>query len=352
MKYSQRDIRKFFERKLSREDAKSMMDWINSAEGEAQMGSMIEEVWKEENQVVDIQTPKRKNLNKTRGFVDPDTINPTLHPQKQKQFIVWFGVAASLVLLTAFGFAFFSLNPTPSEPPIAHVEPIAPSIKETAPGQRKLVVLPDGSRVTLNADSRIKYGQDFSTNRVIELEGEAFFEVVKDAAHPFSVVSHDLTTTALGTSFNIKAYGAEAPVQVTLATGKVKVEDNLPLTPAIVMDPGEGVRFDPKTSEILKSKVDLKGALSWQDGILHFEKVPFNEVLTELERWYGIQFDVPTRTNLPTYRCSGTFGPNEYLSNVLEALSYSVDFTYEINAKNVMLDFNSNKPMKHQEKPS
>lgn len=352
MKFSQKKIKGFFEGKLSQEEAKSMVDWINSAEGEAGMGSMIEEAWEEENQVLDNHTPNRNHTKTPRGFVHPNSINQTIQLPKSKQTKLWFGIAAAAVLLFAAGFVFYSLNPTSTETPIARIEQFFPVTKTTSPGQRKLVVLPDGSRVTLNADSRIEYGQDFQTNRLIQLEGEAFFEVVKDAEHPFSVISHDLTTTALGTSFNIKAYGAEAPVQVTLATGKVKVEDNLPLTPAIVMDPGEGVRFDPKTSEILKSKVDLKGALSWQDGILHFEKVPFNEVLTELERWYGIQFDVPTRTNLPTYRCSGTFGPNEYLSNVLEALSYSVDFTYEINAKNVMLDFNPNKPMKHQEKPS
>jgi ferric-dicitrate binding protein FerR (iron transport regulator) len=341
-------MRKFFEGKLSREEAKSMMDWINSTEGEDQMGSMIEETWKEENPATKNRTRDRKNISKTAGFVDPTPINPKIHTRKPRLLKMWFGMAAAVVLLFAFGFALFSSKSTPEEAPVAQVAQVPLLTKTTARGQRKLVVLPDGSRVTLNADSRIEYSPDFKTNRVIQLEGEAFFDVVKDPAHPFSVISHHLTTTALGTSFNIKAYGEDAPIQVTLATGKVKVEDNMPLTPAIMMDPGEGVHFDPKTSSILKSKVDLKGALSWQEGILHFEKVPFDDILTELERWYGVQFEVPAKTTLPTYRCSGTFGPNEYLSNVLAALSYSVDFSYEINEKNVLLDFNSTKPMKNQ----
>ena len=351
MNYSQKKIKRFFEGKLSREEAKSMAEWINSKEGEAQMGSMIEEAWMEEDQLVDLHTSKRKDTNKTRGFVNPDKF-PTIHQRPPKQTKFWFGIAACLVLVFAAGITFFSLQLSPSADPISQLEPIVPIIKSTTPGQKKLVVLPDGSRVTLNADSRIEYGHDFQTNRLIQLEGEAFFEVVKDQEHPFSVISHELTTTALGTSFNIKAYGEDTSVQVTLATGKVKVEDNLSSTPPIMMDPGDGVRFDPKTSNIMKSKVDLEGALSWQRGILHFEKVPFNDILTELERWYGIQFEVPAKTTLPTYKCSGTFGPNEYLSNVLAALSHSVDFNYEIKEKNVLLNFNAKKPMKHQNKPS
>lgn len=351
MKYNQRELKRFFEGELTKEEAKSIFDWINSAEGEKGMAAIVEEVWEKEAR--DIQPkPTKSSGNRNQLATNPDPLNPKPLPKKPKQIRIWFGVAAAVTLLITFGFALFSTTvPTKEVNTISTVEHL-PVYKVTERGQRKVITLPDGSKVTLNAGSKIEYGQDFATNRTVHLIGEAFFEVVKDPKHPFLVVSQNLNTTALGTSFNIKAYGDTSPIQVSLATGKIMVENNLAHSQHIVVEPGEAVRFDPRSNSLKKSKVNLKGALSWQEGVLNFEKVPFQEILNELERWYGVEFVVMGRATIPMLTCSGTFGPNEYLSNVLEALSHSVDFDYQIKDKIVMLDLNKKMPMKHTKTPS
>lgn len=351
MKYNQRELKRFFDGELTEEEAKSVFDWINSSEGEKEMSKMVDESWEKETKDI-LPNQKKSAANENQLIVNPDPLNPKPLPKKPKQIRIWFAVAASVTLLIAFGFALLSIKGTVKETDTTAVAVQLPIFKSTERGQRKLVILPDGSRVTLNASSKIEYGQDFATNRTLHLTGEAFFEVAKDPEHPFSVVSDALTTTALGTSFNIRAYGQNTPIQVSLATGKVKVADNTSASEPIFVEPGEGVSFNPMMPKMKKSKVDLRGAMSWQQGILHFDRVPFDAVVAELERWYGVEFEVAKNSSLPTYKCSGTFGPNEYLSNVLQALSHSVEFEYQIKDKTVTIKLSNNKPMKHPESAS
>ena len=348
MKYSQKDAKRFFDGKLSQNEAKEFLKWMDSKKGEAELGSIIEEVWEDEvggKRQTPIK-PIQQQPKKDRGFKDPDPISPKIHPKKPKTIRIWFAVAASLTMLITFGLS-FTLNKIPAEDQVFAAElEIVKLTKSTQRAQRKLLVLPDGSKVTLNAESTIIYGEDFKTNRTIKLDGEAFFEVAKDPEHPFTVISQNISTTALGTSFNVKSYPTDRKIQVSLATGKVRVEDRLNQSNVEIL-PGEGVRYDHKANSLEKVNVDLRGMLSWREGILHFDKVPFNVILEDLERWYGVEFTVSGKSKTPTLLCSGTFGPNEYLSNVLKALSYSVDFGYQIDDKTVSLDFNPSKPMKH-----
>jgi len=86
--------------------------------------------------------------------------------------------------------------------------------------------------------------------------------------------------------------------------------------------------------------VDFSDFLSWKEGILQVEKSPLNLVIEDLERWYGVEIKIIGDKKLPEYKCSGTFKPHEYLSNVLKVLSYSVDFEYKINGNEVILEFN------------
>lgn len=351
MKYNQRDIRRFFDGKLSKEEAASIAKWINSPEGDKELASIAEEIWKNETRDLELN-PTKSSLDGIQMISNSVPAKPKPIQKNYNRSKIWFSMAAAAALAITFGLPFLSKVFNTHEVQNATATDKSQIYKATERGQRKVITLPDGSRVTLNAGSNIEYGQDFVTNRTVHLSGEAFFEVVKDSEHPFLVVSQNLSTTALGTSFNIKAYGDTSPIQVSLATGKISVENNLSPSQPIIVEPGEAVRFDPKLNSLKKTKIDIKGAISWQEGILNFEKVPFQEILTELERWYGVEFVVKGKSSIPALKCSGTFGPNEYLSNVLEALSHSVDFDYQIKDKIVLLDLNKKMPMKHPKTPS
>ena len=172
--------------------------------------------------------------------------------------------------------------------------------------------------------------------REIYLSGEAFFEVASDSLLPFRVHSGDLITTALGTSFNINSY-KENWVQVQLATGKVRVLNVSAKDQSVDLVPGEEVVIG-KDSQLVKSKFDLNKAFYWKEGVLGFEKVPFQEVVESLERWYAVDINVQ---NPPAYmlKISGEFKKNTYLKDVLESLGYAYNFKYSIENKVVFIQF-------------
>jgi hypothetical protein len=333
MKYNKTDIDKFFAGKFSKKEANDFLNWLNSPDGEQTYSIIIEQEWQAE-------VGKDEAGDKT-AVAQPDTFNKKKNKDKILSLKpkIWLGLAASILIIFSVSFIlyFYPISET-SALPVSIVE-VKTIIKSTPKGVKKTIKLPDGSVVALNSDSKLTYGDDFLQNRTVHLEGEGFFEVVKDEQHPFSVITGNISTTALGTSFNIMAYAGKPEIQVALASGKVKVENKLDNSFHEIL-PGEGTNYSTVNQILKKEIVDVAAILKWKDGILHFEKVPFNIIIEDLERWYGVDFQIVGTNKLPEYKCSGTFKPNEYLSNVLKVLSYSVEFQYTIENESVILTFN------------
>ncbi len=212
-------------------------------------------------------------------------------------------------------------------------------IKENPPGQKSTTFLSDGSKVILNSASSIRYNKTFSTDRrEIHLVGEAFFEVERDETRPFIVTSGNVSTTALGTSFNIKAFPDDPDIEVSLTEGKVKVSDPLE---EIILAPGQQATYSIDTRQTTTSSFDTKKVLSWKDKTLYFESNTFNEVKNVLERWYGVEIivnDVTARRNEKHYY--GEY-KNQSLETVLKAMSFSKHFSYSIKDSVVTIDFKS-----------
>lgn len=333
MKYHKKDIDKFFAGKFSKKEAKGFLNWLDSPDGEETYKTIIEQEWQAEvggdEEGVIIPATELEIFSKNK--------NPKkIYSLKPK---IWLGLAASISLFFSVSFILY-LHPNADVGEITEsLVEVKTIIKSTPKGVKKTIKLPDGSMVALNSDSKLTYAEDFPQNRTVYLEGEGFFEVVKDEQHPFSVITENISTTALGTSFNIKAYSGNPEIQVVLASGKVKVENKLDNSFHEIL-PGEATKYSTINQTLKKEIVDVASILKWKDGILHFEKVPFNIIIEDLERWYGVDFQVIGTDKLPEYKCSGSFKPHEYLSNVLKALSYSVEFEYRIENESVILKFN------------
>ncbi len=213
-------------------------------------------------------------------------------------------------------------------------------IKSNAKGQKSKIFLPDGSIVHLNAASTLIYTSSFDQERKIELSGEAFFEVKKDTLRPFVVHSGDVTTTALGTSFNINAYGESDQVKVSLISGKVKVNSpGSEIENSLILTPGFAAEFTTTTKILKKTNFDPEKAIGWKDGLIVFENTPLSKVFEELENWYGIEFNVDKMPDSSAV-VTGKFD-NEYLGNILTGLSYTYRFEYEINDKQASILFES-----------
>lgn len=209
-------------------------------------------------------------------------------------------------------------------------------VKSNPKGQKSRVYLPDGSTVVVNADSEIRFRADFGKeDRQIFLTGEAFFEVASDSLIPFQVHSGGLTTTALGTAFNIRSYDEEE-VKVQLAEGEVLVAEEFG-EGELLLKPGEEVVRNGK-SGLKVRKFDLDKAFLWKEGRLYFQKASVDEFVEILERWYGVDIEVEGSPR-PGTRITGEF-KEPYLTAVLESIGYAYGFEYAMNHKKVKIKFN------------
>lgn len=254
--------------------------------------------------------------------------------EKNRMYIKWMKVAAVMAMLMAISFVFYDNLHT--DQPLAAYEIIN---KENPKGQKSTIYLNDGSKIILNANSRISYRKPFSKDkREITLEGEAFFEVAKDENRPFTVKSGNINTTALGTSFNIKAYPKGQQVKVSLATGKVRIDqvENDTNRNTHLLEPGEELTYSP-ISGYTKTPFDKAEVLAWVKGVIHFKNADAETVITKLESWYGVDIDT-TNESMRTWNITARFD-NESLENVLQSLSYSEKFEYTINEKNILIKY-------------
>ncbi len=219
--------------------------------------------------------------------------------------------------------------------------PIEYVIREAPSGVKSTVSLPDGSKVMLNSGSSIRYEKSFGGNiRNIELEGEAFFEVHHDPLRPFIVLANGVSTKALGTSFNIKAITSES-VYISLLSGVVEVDSESDKTLHERLAPGEGIVADPVNMNWRKEKFDIDQIMAWVNKTILLNNIPFLESIEILEQWYGVEISVDGQ--VPNgLLVSGKF-KDETLQNILEGLSYSSRFEYQISDKEVQINFKPKK---------
>lgn len=166
--------------------------------------------------------------------------------------------------------------------------PLAFNTISTPKGGVYQVNLPDGTKVWLNAASSIKFPTTFAqlSQRKVELEGEAYFEVAKNKKVPFVVSTSGQQVQVLGTHFNISSYADEGELKTTLLEGSVKVI----AANTIVLKPGQQSNLKRNGSGDLKvSTANIAQVMAWKNGFFHFEKENLHEVMRQLSRWYDIE---------------------------------------------------------------
>lgn len=233
--------------------------------------------------------------------------------------VVWFEVDQQHIAITA--------DPAPRT-----------VVKSTEYGQKLLVHLEDGSVVNLNSGSSISYPENFKEHREVILKGEAFFDVAKLSGEPFTVKTGEVTTTVLGTAFNVK-YDNKAKVEVAVLRGKVAVNTNNSRNNQqdfILLNPSEMVKYDPRLDGLKKGTFEYNQVFAWTKGIIFFKNNNIDDILSTLERWYGVHFNV-TKSLSKKKDFSGMYEGKD-LETVLIGLSFAYGFKYEIKGKEVTIE--------------
>ncbi|MEX2595185.1 MAG: FecR domain-containing protein [Anditalea sp.] len=342
-------IKKFFRKECTPEEAKQVLEWF-SRQGV--------QPWQEDDQLA-FWEEAEKDKHDPQFAHDPKELLGLIHQQMGQRPAVpsdmkrnrplinlsdsWaYTLKVAAVLFIPFIFTWLFLHFTQTEQAI---KPPSVVTIETSAGMKRTKMLPDGSKVVLNSRSTISYSTGFSeSRREVILVGEAFFEVAKDSLRPFTVHSGNLSTTALGTSFNINYRPSRAITEVSLATGTVQVatKDKTSDLKATKLQPGERLNYDIKEASFNTDHFDALETLAWKEGLLYFKKAGIEQVVQRLEDWYGVEIALEGNTGkvkVQDWTYTGMY-ENQSLENVLTGISYVKDFSFEMNGKNIKLIFN------------
>lgn len=204
----------------------------------------------------------------------------------------------------------------------------------TQKGEQTSVILPDGSKVWLNVDTKLSYPIDYGVkSRNLELEGEAYFEVEKNEELPFEVTSGNIITKALGTRFIISAYPESSEIKSSLIKGSVEVKYG---EVHEILKPGKQLVFHKNKPGITIKSFDENFELAWKNNELVFRLTPFDNVITELEKWYDINIEYnPALFKSETLTVR--FNKYETLEKVLRVIAKANRFNYTVEGKDVII---------------
>jgi ferric-dicitrate binding protein FerR (iron transport regulator) len=264
------------------------------------------------------------------------------------------GVAASVIIIL-----FFLYNEPFSKN--KKVDHLAQNTVSTRKGSKSNIQLPDGTLAWLNADSKLIYDENFRGDyREVYLQGEAYFDVVKDKTRPFIIHTKTIDIRVLGTAFNVRAYETEKNTETSLFRGSVEVTLHNSPEKKIVLKPNEklmvnnksllfttrkddkGKNHMPPETDITVGKVhfEAKDSSAWETlwikNKLVFDEESLEEVAQKIERWYDVKVVINGDDDLKQTAYSGIF-ENENLAQVMEALKITGNFKYSINKDIVII---------------
>lgn len=300
---------------------------------------------------------------------------PALFPEKRRPFIRWYAAAAAAAVLIGL-VTLYTVNKRNAQPPLAGITTLKP--EDVAPGQDvailtladgthlKLdsaaqktirqgqtvvnqqngqlqyvaaskpaevvyntltvprggqfqVVLPDGSKVWLNAASSLKYPTAFTGDkRTVEIQGQGYFEVAANASQPFIVKVNDMEVQVLGTSFDIMAYPDEKTINTTLLDGAVRVSHG---STSLQLRPGQQAVLDNATFNAFIRQVDADQVIAWKTGFFEFDNENLATIMRQVSRWYDIEVDLKDMRT--ARRFGGRISRRLPLSEILNMLESS-----------------------------
>ncbi len=262
------------------------------------------------------------------------------------------------VSLAAVGILFyFLMNSSFKEEDVLAANKTLQNEVKVSLGSKSKIQLPDGTEVWINSGSKLTYSGSFKgSTREVVLDGEAYFDVVRDPAHPFIVHTSNIDIRVVGTAFNVKAYDADNTIEATLIHGSIEVVNrNQPDAPKVMLKPHEKIIFN-KELHLLKEKAELAKSsapeellrnstilitplakniadssiseTSWVYNRIAFEDEKMTDVAKKLERWYNVNIEI-TDEKIRNIRVSGAF-IDESIEEAMKDLQLLIPFKYQI----------------------
>lgn len=314
---------RFFEKKCSKEIKDNFGSWLIQEEDKQEKEEVMLDIWN--------SLPVTPNLSSMHEL---NRVNQRIHKQNKFTLHRWVAAVAIILLPLIGGLATFMVKNTGEK---------AVNVNMTehfvAYGNRKHLVLPDGSSVWLNAGSLLVYPEGFEgRTRMLFLSGEAHFTVAKDAEKPFIVKTNYIEIEALGTIFSVESYPDADKTVTILESGKVQVNDKERLLDAEILNPDEQLVYSHKNNSFTKNHVDAEHLSSWINGYVIFQEENLGNIFHTLEKRYNVKINYDNN-KFASATYTVRFHPDETLKETLEILKQiEVSFTYKIKGKDVFID--------------
>lgn len=312
------------DKKASESDKQEMLAFFHQAEYEYELkGRLLEEL--NETEVQDSVSPDFNQIFKT---VWAKIENNNSRSQSKIKYLNTFIRVAAAVVIGLFIGLYVNSNKSNQEPVYYAAHSPRGSVSE--------MVLPDGSIIFLNSDSRIRYSIDGEKGvREVFLEGEAWFDVEKNLKKPFVVHTPFYDVNVTGTQFNVKAYSSDEYVTTTLEEGQVIIPSSTDfrLAEDLVLKPGEQVVLNKESRELTVAKVNTKWFTSWKDNKLIFVNMDMKELIVLLERKYGVDIEVKNKSILNLH-FDGTI-KNETIIEILNVIKRTLPVDYKIAGQKI-----------------
>jgi transmembrane sensor len=287
----------------------------------------------------------KKQLNTAKSKIDQLIgINPVIRPNRN---VSWLSIAASFLIIacaTAAGWSFYKSKQ--AQPQLATQPGFIERINngwvylQTQKGITHDVKLPDGSLITLDASSKLRFPIRFTNHKrpVYLDEGEALFNVAKDKTSPFTVYTSKFATTALGTAFNIRSYAREHKVSISLIHGKIRVDDlqTKKVNTSKILLPHQQIVLNKQSGTITEADfTDESPITSWRNGVLAFHNASMDEVINSIENRFNVT--IQNNSTHAGWSYTGTF-KDESLTDVLNTVCLTEGLTCTINKNQISLN--------------
>lgn len=281
-------FRQYLENKCSGQELGEFLSYVRASANDEVLRGLIKQVYENIGRLPDLQT--YVNEHGTLILTDfPATAGPApvvkMSAKRSRRPLV----AAVLLLLVLSAPAFWLTKRVARQQPAAIAATLTKRTTERS--EYKYILLPDSTQVWLNASSTLEFPEHFSTDkREVALSGEAYFDVRHSENAPFIIHTGKISTTVLGTSFNIKAYPDRQHIIVSVSTGKVKVSyNNIPLATLVK---GQQVKFDSRLNTVEEKKIAPAEVAAWQQGNMSYDDEALEDIVADLERLYNVRIRI------------------------------------------------------------
>lgn len=283
-------IEDYSKKTISSEDLTDLLMWVGSSQQNQQIFRETLQAF----EAADYSLNKPVNQQKSWAAIQQHIENSATEPSpvvRKINYRKYFTIAAAVVVIALLPLLYFNTLSTKKTEVVAYNEIYNPR------GQKRLVTMPDGSNIYLNGDSKIRYALNFNTGkRIVYLEGEAFFDVQHRIKQPFIVYTDKVSTTVLGTSFNINAYPSLKDITVTVQSGKVGVifKNKGKNGPVQFLLPNEQLTINRNSGKLIKTQVKASDFNGWREYKLFFYDKPLSEIAEIISREYDLDIEIKT----------------------------------------------------------